>query len=252
MASARSGAQSVERAAALLRALELAGATGVGITEVAHEVGLTVSTTHRLARALCAEGLAAQDSATGRYQLGPALVMLGQRAGQALGYDRLRPLLDDMVEATGESANLGILLGAEVLVVLDVASPQPLRFDQDSGTRVPAHTSAMGKVLLAFADDPAAAVAALPPLERRTERTITEPDQLLTDLVVARTRGWSLNDGERDSGVRAIAAPVRRVDGSVGAALALQGPALRLTDERLPQLAAEVLRTTALMAALLA
>jgi IclR family acetate operon transcriptional repressor len=251
VATTRSGAQSVERAIAVLRALEAGGAQGAGVTDVAHDTGLTASTAHRLVRALCAEGLAVQDPASGRYQLGPALVVLGQQAARTLGYDRLRPLVARLVEATGESANLGILVGGDVLVVLDVPSPQPLRFDQDSGTRVPAHTSAMGKALLAFAEDPEAAVAALPHLERRTERTITDRQALIEHLAATRRRGWSLNDGERDVGVLAIGAPVHRRDGSVGAAVAIQGPASRLTDERLPTLAELLVRATTDMTAFL-
>jgi IclR family transcriptional regulator, acetate operon repressor len=252
VASSRpSGAQSVERALALLRALEGVGGGGAGITELADATGLTVSTAHRLIRALRNEGFAVQDPVSGRYHLGPALVVLGQRAAGTLGFDRLRPLLAEVVDATGESANLGVLTAGEVLVVLDVPSPRPLRFDQSEGTRVPAHTSAMGKALLAFAADPAAAVRALPPLEPHTERTITSPDQLLGELARTRERGWSLNDGERDPGVRAVGVPLLRPDGSVSAAMALQGPAQRMGEERLPKLVAALQRTAARMSPLL-
>lgn len=250
--SARSGAQSVERAIAVLRAIEAGGAEGMRISHVADQTGLGVSTAHRLARALCDAGLVQQHPVTERYQLGPALVILGQRAEHVLGYDRLRPLLDDLVGATGESANLGILNGAEVLVVLGIASPQPLRYDQEAGSRVPAHTSAMGKALLAYAPDPAAAVAALGTLASHTDRTITDPDVLLGHLAEVRARGWAVNDGERDPGVRAVGAPVLAPDGRAVAAVALQGPTVRLTDERLPALAERVRRAASAMVDLVA
>ncbi len=246
----RSGSQSFERAIELLRALEAAGPNGAGVTDVAQDAGLAVSTAHRLLRALCTAGLAAQDHANGRYHLGPALVVLGQQAAKVLGYDQLLPVLNGLVAATGESANVGILVGGEVLVVLDAASPQPLRFDQDSGTRVPAHSSAMGKVMLAWCQDPVAAVASLT-FERFTERTITGADNLLEELGAIRTRGWALNDGERNPGVRAVAAPILRADGSVGAALALQGPAIRFPDDRLEDLVNELLRATRAMSGFL-
>jgi DNA-binding IclR family transcriptional regulator len=252
MDSPRSGARSVERAMAVLRAIEAGGAGGMRISRVAQRTGLGVSTAHRLARALCEAGLVQQHPVTERYQLGPALVVLGRRAEQALGYDRLRPLLDDLVGETGESANLGILNGAEVLVVLAIASPQPLRYDQEAGSRVPAHASAMGKALLAYTPDPAAAVAALGTLAAYTERTITDPDALLAHLAQVRERGWAVNDGERDPGVRAVAAPVLSPDGRAVAAVALQGPTVRLTDERLPPLAERVRTTTGAMADLVA
>src|SRR5918996_1108919 len=109
--------------------------------------------------AKCAGGLLMQDPRSERYQLGPVLVVLGRRAEEQLGYARALPALESLADATGESVNLGIRSGADVLVVLAVPSRQPLRFDQLAGSRVPIHTSAMGKCLLAFAAPPAAVAA---------------------------------------------------------------------------------------------
>ncbi len=102
---------------------------------------------------------------------------------------------------------------------------------------MPIHASAMGKMLLALADDPAAEVAALGTLERFTERTLTEPAPLVAELEAIRRRGWSLNDGERDPGVRAIAVAVPAAGGPA-AAVAVQGPEVRLTDDRLASVVA--------------
>lgn len=246
----RSGAQSVERALAILRAFETSG-SDLGVTEIAGRTGLSVSTAHRLTRALCAGGLLRQDPRTERYQLGPTLVVLGHRAGESLGYARALPLLEDLSTKTGESVNLGIRSGSEVLVVLDVASDQPLRFEQAPGTRVPIHTSAMGKCLLAFSGDPAGAVRELRRLDRLTERTITSHDALLEELRRTQQRGWALNDEERHPGVRAVAAPVAGADGTVIAAVAVQGPVIRLTEERVDEVTAHLLEVTAQMAPLL-
>jgi IclR family acetate operon transcriptional repressor len=95
----------------------------------------------------------------------------------------------------------------------------------------------MGKMLLAIADDPAAEVAALGTLQRFTERTVTEPLLLVAELEAIRGRGWSLNDGERDPGVRAIAVAVPHAGGPA-AAVAVQGPDVRLPDERLASVVA--------------
>jgi DNA-binding IclR family transcriptional regulator len=252
MAGSRPGAQSVQRAIAVLRAIEVGAERGMRISEVAQRTGLGVSTAHRLARALCDAGLVVQDPATEHYQLGPALVVLGRRAESALGYDRLRPVLAQLVEATQESANLGILAGNEVLVVVGIPSPQPLRYDQEAGSRVPAHTSAMGKALLAHAPDRSRAVKDLGVLHRHTERTICDPDALVAHLEEVRARGWAVNDGERDPGVRAVGAPVLTPDGRAVAAVAVQGPAVRLPDDRLPELSEAVMATARRMAALLA
>lgn len=248
---ARSGAQSVERALAVLRCFERAPGS-LGVSEIAVATGLSVSTAHRLVRALCAGGLLTQDVRTERYQLGPLLVVLGRRAEDQLGYARALPALESLAEATGESVNLGIRSGAEVLVVLAVASSQPLRFDQLAGSRVPIHTSAMGKCLLAFVGPGADPLGDLPRLGRFTDRTITRRDELLAALQQTRERGWALNDEERNPGVRAVAAPVLDANGTAVAAVAVQGPALRLLDDRLPAVADRIAEATKAIAPVLA
>jgi DNA-binding IclR family transcriptional regulator len=248
---ARSGAQSVERALAVLRCFERAPGS-LGVSEIAVATGLSVSTAHRLVRALCAGGLLTQDLRTDRYQLGPLLVVLGRRAEDQLGYARALPALESLAEATGESVNLGIRSGVEVLVVLAVASSQPLRFDQLAGSRVPIHTSAMGKCLLAFAGPGADPLGDLPRLGRFTDRTITRRDDLLAALEQTRARGWALNDEERNRGVRAVAAPVFDANGAAVAAVAVQGPALRLPDDRLPAVADRIAEATKAIAPVLA
>ena len=142
--------------------------------------------------------------------------------------------------ATGESASLGTRVGPRVLIAAHVPSSQALRFDAGVGSRVPIHASAMGKMLLATAADPAAEVAALGELERFTDRTLTEPDALVADLREIRRRGWSLNDGERHDGVRAVAVRIPDSAGLPPSAVAVQGPALRLTDDRLAAVADEL------------
>lgn len=239
----RSGTQAVERAMAVLRVLE-DGPPTLPLTDLARRTGLSPSTTHRLLRALCDAGLLRQDPDSDRYGLGPHLVVLGERAAASLGLAGARQLLDDLARQSGESVNLGLRDGDEVLVLMGVASTQRLRFDQEAGTRVPIHASAMGKVLLAF--DPAgeAALRALPHLGRLTEATITSRTALRAELDEVRRRGWALNDQEREPGVRTVAAPVLAGDGSARAAVAVQGPAVRVTDDRVEALA-ELVRAAA-------
>jgi DNA-binding IclR family transcriptional regulator len=113
-----------------------------------------------------------------------------------------------------------------------------LRFDAGLGARVPIHASAMGKLFLAFAADPAAEVAALGELARFTDRTRTDPATLVAELDQIRARGWSLNDGERNPGVRAVAVALPSTAGGAPAAMAVQGPDVRLTDDRLDSVVA--------------
>ena len=146
--------------------------------------------------------------------------------------------------AAGGNGRGDVRSGAEVLVVVAVPSPQPLRFDQLAGSRVPIHTSAMGKCLLAFAPSlPGTGIdvlRGLPRLARFTDRTITRRDRLAAELQQTRNRGWALNDEERNPGVRAVAVPVLDAAGSAVAAVAVQGPATRLPDDRLQVVARRI------------
>ena len=243
---ARSGSQSVERALGVLRCI--ADASGdLGVSEIAARTGLSVSTAHRLVQALRVAGIVAQDEQSERYHLGPGAVALGRRAEARLGYDRLLPYIRELGARTGESISLGTRVGTEMLVVLHVDSPHPLRFDQTPGTRVPIHASAIGKVLLAFSEDPDGEIRALGPLVKVTEATLTDPATLLQDVLTTRRRGWSINDGERDVGVRTIAAPLLGTDGTAWAGVAIQGPAARLPDGRVEELAGALVETATAM-----
>ena len=234
--ASRTGTQAVERALAVLRALE-DGPPSLSLTDLAKRTKLSPSTTHRLLRALCDQGMLRQDPATERYGLGPRLVALGERAAAALGLAGARPILEELARASGESVNLGLRDGDEVLVLVCVASSQRLRFDQEAGSRVPVHASAMGKALLAFEPHRDDTLDALPRLTRLTGSTITSRAALRAELDEVRARGWALNDEEREPGVRTVAAPVLAGDGTARAAIAVQGPAVRMADDRIAELA---------------
>ncbi|URM93319.1 IclR family transcriptional regulator [Actinomadura madurae] len=225
------GTQTVDRSVAVLRSFE--GAARQTPTEIAHRLGLSVSTAHRIVHALHATGMLAQDPATERYFLGPTTAILGRLALERMGATLLQPELTALRDGTGEAVSLGVRAGDEVAVLMHLPSVHPLRYDQPPGDRNPIHTCAMGKALLAYDDDP---VAMDEPFPRYTPATIVTRADLDADLERVRERGYSVNDEERLAGVRAVAAPVREGGGRVFAALALQGPSVRFGGDRLPGL----------------
>jgi IclR family acetate operon transcriptional repressor len=238
------GTQAISRAFAVLHLFrdhvgepggDRAGELGVGA--VARELGLTLSTAHRMIRALVAEGYLAQSPRSERYYLGTAAFLLGQAAQRNLGLEAVRPVLEKLGADTGESVNLGMLDGGHAVIVQRVESSQPLRFSQSPGTRLTLYATSMGKVFLAFNTDLGAYLADLgPKLDRLTPKTHGSARSLRGDLNTIRERGWSTDDEESILGVRCVGAPVLDAEGKARAAIAVQAPAVRMPDARYDEL----------------
>jgi IclR family acetate operon transcriptional repressor len=238
-----SSVQSVTRAVALLRCFE-DGGPELTLTDMARTTGLTLSTTHRLAGTLVDGGLLARDPGSERYHVGPLMATLARTTGGPERADRATAVLEGLTRLTGESASLGVGDGRNVVVLVCVESHHALRFDRPPGTLVPAHVSAMGKALIAFGPEPVpAAVKALAPLERFTPHTITSQRALVADVELTRERGYGFVDEEQMAGVRSIAVPVLGDDGFAVAAVGIQGPTGRMTDELIPEMADAVVET---------
>lgn len=244
------GAQTVVRALAVLGLLRHA-ASDLGVTEIARALSLHASTTHRILRALVAEGYVSQNPETDRYRLGREAFLLGLAAERNLGFAAVTPLLERLRDETDESSNLVVRDGDQGLVVLRAESREPLRFTQAAGTRIPLYCTSTGKALLAFSADVEAEVAGLGELRPMTSTTLTSRGRLLAELARVRQRGYSVNRGERIPGVCGVAAPVLDSSGLATAAVAVQGPTVRITEGRLGELGALVVKTAAEIAAAL-
>lgn len=210
-----------------------------GITEIANRVDLSPSTVHRIVRALVQNGYLEQSQHTDRYHLGPTAHVLGERARENWGFDRALPMLERIGSITGESVNMGVADGTHVVVLLRVESVQPLRFDQPAGSRISMHCSSMGKALLAFSEAP------LPDLsfERVTDTTITSKAAFERELAEVRERGYSIDREESIEGVSCVGAPILDTNGVAVAAIAVQGPTVRMTPERRAVIADQAIET---------
>lgn len=241
----RAGAKTVAGTKAIDRALLVLSSFVTtpeqGITEIAANAELSPSTVHRIVRALVQGGYLEQSNETERYYLGHAAHVLGQSARESWGFDRALPILKRMGSITGESVNMGIADGSEVVVILRVESVQPLRFDQPAGSRISMHCSSMGKALLAFSKAP------LPFMNYPsiTQNTITSVEDFEAELAQARERGYSIDNQESIPGVSCVAAPILNAAGTAIAAIAVQGPSVRMTPERLAVIGEQTISTAA-------
>ena len=154
----------------------------------------------------------------------------------------LRPFLAQLVRLTGETANLAMLDGDEVVYIAQVPSPHPMRMFTEPGRRVQPHCTAVGKALLAAAAARRGARAARAGRHARLHpTTITDPDLLLAHLEVIRKQGYAVDEGEQEVGVRCFAVAVPDAPGSL--AISTSGPQARMTDDAAARIVPALKRT---------
>ncbi len=224
---ARGGVQSLDRAFAILEAMADAGGV-IGVSQLASDSGLPLATIHRLVRTLVDLGYVRQEPSR-QYSLGPRLMRLADSSTKRLG-TLAHPYMSNVVDALGESVNLAVLDGEEIVYVAQVQPSQNfMRMFTEVGRRAKPHTTAVGKAILA--EEPDQAVLDLlkrTRMPRRTEHTITDPQQFLADLRRVRERGYAIDDGEQELGVRCVAVVVP--DAPRAMAMSMSGPLTRMSD----------------------
>jgi IclR family pca regulon transcriptional regulator len=218
--------QSLERGLAILASFG-PGRELAGVSELARELGLGRSTTHRYVATLTRLGYLQQDGPSRRYRLGLRVLDLGFAALGSMGLrDVAAPQLQQLSDETGRTANLAILDGAEIVYLERCrsasAGQREIDLNLHVGSRLPAYCTSMGKVLLAHLSGPERdAALAASDLARRGPNTITTVAALRRELEQVRAAGLALNDEELALGLRSIAMPVRTRDGEVAAAINL-------------------------------
>jgi DNA-binding IclR family transcriptional regulator len=229
--------QSVERTLDLLEALAETGESG--IAQLSARVGLHASTVHRLLSTLIARGYARQNPDSGRYLLGLKALDMARAVKDHLDLRmEAAPILHKLMRESGETTNLSVLDDRQIVYLEQVSSPGwMLRMFVQAGARAPLHSTAAGKVLMAYL--PEAELRRLLtayPLIPYASRTIVDRSVLFAELTEVRGEGYATDYGEQEEGVSCIAAPVRDYGGRVVAAISVSGPGIRITPERVSSL----------------
>lgn len=225
MAEKNTGVQSVNRAFALLELLTtLGGEAGVG--ELSEGLELPGPTIHRLLRTLIQRGYVMQLPSR-RYSLGPGLIRLGEGATRRLSSWAL-PALSRLGEATQETVNLAVLDGDLAAYVAQVPSKHQMRMFTEVGRRVLPHAAGVGKALLSqLPDEDVRALVARTGLPGYTPTTLTTEEALLAEVADIRRRGYAIDEGEQEVGVRCFAVPIPGL--ALPLAVSISGPAGRVT-----------------------
>lgn len=230
------------------------GAVAVGVSDVARNLGLHKNNAFRLLATLELAGYVQQSADSELYHLGPRCLELAHAFARNHPFASLaRPVLESLVEETGETAHVGLLREREVAHLDAVLPSQILISGSRVGERAPAHCTAIGKALLVGAlerpfppasprgevsggrrhptgSQPASGVENWA-LDGFTEATITDGVKLIDEVRAGQLRGYAVDLEEYAPGLHCVAAPVRDASGRVVAAISLSGPAQRLSRE---------------------
>ncbi|HZD17557.1 MAG TPA: IclR family transcriptional regulator [Actinomycetota bacterium] len=214
MGTTRSGVGTLDRAVAVLEAVEGGART---FTEVARRTGLSRTTAHRLVKALEGHRFLAFYEGFG-YRLGPRLLRLANEAAHELPLrDVAHPILERLARSTGESAQLFVRSGDARICLDAVESANELRTIVPVGSSLPLYAGSAAKVFLAW--DPGAA---------RHVRRASDPERFRREVELVRPRGWASSSGERQPGVGSVSAPVVGAYDLLLAVVSVSGPASRI------------------------
>jgi IclR family transcriptional regulator, KDG regulon repressor len=203
---------------------------GLRNSEISQRLEIPKSSVSWILARLERQGYLTRGEETGRYQIGLKTVALAHGALRELGFRSCaEPVLYRIASETGLAAGIGVLKDGNVLIVDRVEAPGApaaarTRDQRDIGRELPAHATALGKVLLAWLPRPELlAWLDRQVLTRRTPKTIVSRDTLLPELKKIRQRRYATADEEHDLGLRALSAPIFDFTGTVRAALSLNG-----------------------------
>ncbi len=214
------------------------------LVDLCTEMKLHKSTVHRLAMVLEQHRLVHKNPDTGRYRLGLRLFEFGSKAIAALDLrGRARPYLDRLQRQFGETVFFCILDDGQVFYVEKIESQQSVRTACTVGSRAPAYCTAVGKAMLAeLAESEVNDVVRRWGLKAVTANTITTATALKAELKAVRSRGYAIDNEEKEEGLRCVSAAVRGHSGKLFAAMSVSGPAFRMTKERIPEIGQAVMR----------
>jgi IclR family pca regulon transcriptional regulator len=222
----------------------------VRITQLSKNLDLSIGAVQRVTFTLTKLGYLRKGTTGQGYILGPKAWALGLSIVNQIDLKTLvHPYLKDLSDKVGERVNLGIIEGTDMIYLDSIKTNHVLNLNLNMGDRLPAYSTSLGKAIAAFLPGPEMKEF-LGKLKMRplTRNTITREAKFREELNQIRKRGFAINDGETDDGVRSVAAPVRDRSGRTVAAINISVPSIRVTREDLQtRLAREVTRVAAII-----
>ena len=218
---------------------------GMPLSELSASLDLAPSTAHRLLNALLNLGYLDFDETRNLWSVGLKAFTIGNAYLKKRDVVvQSRPFMRDLMMEVGETCNLAILEGRSVVFLSQVECQETMRMVAELGSRGPLHASGVGKAILsAMEPKEQSQIVSEISMDRLTAKTITSRKALLSELAAVRKQGYAVDDEEQKVGLRCVAAPVFDEFGDPVAALSVSGPTVRLSNDRLSEVAKLVYQT---------
>ncbi len=214
-----------------MKILNLYDAKGkaLSLTEINDLLSFNKASTFRIIKNLEGAGYLVRDPGSMKFKLGPKLFQLGSLAEPGSDIARIaRPFLQKLNERCGETVHLATLLNGEALYLDKIEGKKTIRVITRTGTRLHAHCSGVGKVLLSgLSNEDLTRLINEKGLIRFTDNTITDVNVLTKELANIRRNGYAVDNEEVEVGLKCVAAPIRDSEGKIVAALSISAPTER-------------------------
>ncbi|WP_460000399.1 IclR family transcriptional regulator [Paradesulfitobacterium aromaticivorans] len=233
---------SVEKACDILLAFDEENLE-YGVTELSKRLNLTKSTVHKLLLTFEHKGLIFQNPDNGKYSLSLKIFQLANLYLDKLEVKNVvKPYMERLSEKFNETVHFAVLDEDEVVYIEKIEGKQAVNIYSRIGRRSPLHCPGVGKAILAcLPPEQVQRIVVRKGLKAFTPYTITDIEALQAELNRIRATGYAIDNEEYEAGIRCAAVPVKNSENTLIGAISVTGPANRMTDERLREIAKELL-----------
>ncbi|MFF2854680.1 IclR family transcriptional regulator [Peribacillus sp. NPDC058002] len=217
---------------------------GLGVTEISKQIDINKSSVYRILSTLVQYGYIEQDSETERYKLGYKFLEISSKLLESIDLrSEARQYLQELENTTNEVIHLVVYDQGEVVYIEKLEGNETLRMHSKVGKRAPMHCTSVGKAILAYLPSNVVLnILEQKGMPRHTDKTITNKDDFLQELIQVRIRGYALDLEENEYGITCIAVPIFDHSGKVIAAVSISGPTMRMTDQRIDLLQIQMIQ----------
>jgi len=233
--------QSIDRALQVLELFSLEKPEW-GVTEISKVLNIYKSNVHNILSTFTEKGFVKKDSKTDKYKLGIKFFELGSVVIKNMDLRRIaHPYIEKLSKEFNETVHLGVLDEGRVVSIEREESNKGLCSHIEIGRRAPLHCTAVGKAIMAYlSENEINLIIKEKGLEKYTENTITTKEGLENEFKKIRKQGYAVDNMEHEEGVRCVAGPIRDYTGKVIASMSISGPAFRINESNILDIAKKV------------